>query len=509
MTVNKGLVAVGGSTPDSTIVFTDLRDDFYGGDSNSDSTASVPTNWTWPPAWPQPWTPGWNGITINYTSWDSLCQFSHCVLRYAGIYTGSYSKTGAAITTNSKSPRITYSTITNNYNGIAASGASNPVINYCDIYNNSQYGVDNVDSSYNIDARWNWWGDNSGPTNVSNPGGIGQAISDSVVYTPFRLTGSLNPVMGDVSLNGIVQAYDASLILSYVVNPSGDTLNAIQQGVADVSGNGTITSYDASLILQYVVNLISGFPAEVGASTVKITPSTKGMFLLQKVSNVLLSVGSTTVVHGDSFMVPINLKNVTGVTSVELVLKYDPSLMTFTTLKAAGEASAMQMNYFNDKKNGLVRIAMAGSAMLQSDGDIANISFAVSNSIRGKQTSQIGVSMFLANENDLTKLATPADIQIIGKPTSYQLDQNYPNPFNPSTTIGYQLPDDNTYVRLVVYSITGQIVKTLVGANQNAGVYKVIWDGTNNSGTKVGSGVYIYRIAAGKFVQVKKLLLLK
>ncbi len=61
----------------------------------------------------------------------------------------------------------------------------------------------------------------------------------------------------------------------------------------------------------------------------------------------------------------------------------------------------------------------------------------------------------------------------------------------------------------MVYSITGQIVKTLVDANQNADVYKVVWDGTNNSGTKVSSGVYFYRIAAGKFVQVKKLLLLK
>ena len=88
-------------------------------------------------------------------------------------------------------------------------------------------------------------------------------------------------------------------------------------------------------------------------------------------------------------------------------------------------------------------------------------------------------------------------------------DQNYPNPFNPSTTIGYQIPEDNTRVQIVIYNMTGQIVKTLVDQNQNAGVYKIVWNGTNNSGMRVSSGVYFYRFAAGKFVQVKKLLLLK
>ncbi len=183
LTVNKGLLAVGGSTPDSTIVFTDLRDDIYGGDSNSDTTASMQLTAvdfilnTGLPAGTESRSTILRGI--HYA--NSVIAFS--VMRAYILATIIIS--GAAITTNSKSPHITFSTITNNYNGVAASGASNPVINYCDIYNNSHYGVDNVNTSFNIDARWNWWGDNSGPTVASNPGGIGQAISDSVIYTPF------------------------------------------------------------------------------------------------------------------------------------------------------------------------------------------------------------------------------------------------------------------------------------------------------------------------------------
>ncbi|HEY9166525.1 MAG TPA: right-handed parallel beta-helix repeat-containing protein [Candidatus Kryptonia bacterium] len=494
ITVNKGLMAVGGSTPDSTIVFTDLRDDNYGGDSNADSTATSPNSYY----------PGWSGISFTNQSLNPLCQFSHCIFKYAGIGNGS-----SAITANSISPTITYCAITNNYNGVTATGASNPVINYSDLYNNTNYGVNNVNKSFTIDARWNWWGSNSGPTIASNPGGTGQAITDSVNYGSYRVNGALNPLMGDVSLNGIVQAYDASLILEYVVNPSGDTLNAIQQSVADVSGNGGITAYDASLILQYVVNLISGFPAEVGAKTTKITPATRDIFTLEKVSGVQLSIGNTTAAHGDSFTVPVNLKNVAGVASVDLVLKYDPAMMSFSTAKISDGAKDMQISYYDDKGRGVLHLAMAGSTMMQSDGDIAYVTFAVPYDLRGKFTSKISITKFLANETDLTKLATPGEIQIIGKPTSYQLDQNYPNPFNPTTTIGYQLPDDNTHVVLNIYSITGQVVRTLVDANQNAGNYKATWDGTNNSGVQVSSGVYFYRIAAGKFSQVKKLLLLK
>ncbi len=503
LTVNKGLMAVGGSTTDSTIVFTDLRDDFYGGDSNADSTITTPANYTGAPYY---WSPGWNGIIFEDQSLDPLCQLTHCVIKYSGLY---YYSNQAAVITNNASPTITFCSLTNNANAITANGSSNPVVNYCDIYNNAQYGINNANQSYTIDARWNWWGSNSGPTIATNPGGTGQAITASVDYSSYRVNGSLNPILGDVSLNGIVQAFDASLILKYIVNPSGDSLNAIQQSVADVSGNGTITAYDASLVLQYVVNLITGFPVEIGTSAKKFTLLTKAQFDAQKSPNASLTFPATTAVPDSLFTLPISLKNISGVSSIELTLKYDPSLAVFDSVKTADAASGMTMNYYNDKKNGLIRIAMAGSSMLQNDGDIAQILFRASKNVRGTVTSQIAVAKFLVNESDMTRLAPTAIFQIIGKPTSYQLDQNYPNPFNPSTTIGYQLPDDNTHVRLVVYNITGQIVKTLFDGTQNAGSYKLVWDGTNSGGAHVSSGIYFYRIAAGKFVQVKKTILLK
>ena len=93
-------------------------------------------------------------------------------------------------------------------------------------------------------------------------------------------------------------------------------------------------------------------------------------------------------------------------------------------------------------------------------------------------------------------------------PLEYSLSQNYPNPFNPVTQIRYTLPQ-LTNVTLKIYDILGREIKTLVNSEQPAGAYRLEWSGTNNFGTHVSSGVYIYRIVAGKFVQTKKMMFLK
>jgi hypothetical protein len=109
----------------------------------------------------------------------------------------------------------------------------------------------------------------------------------------------------------------------------------------------------------------------------------------------------------------------------------------------------------------------------------------------------------LKKESDGGEFAPGAEI-----PATYALEQNYPNPFNPTTTITYRLPEQRD-VTLVVYNILGQVVKSLVQNVQPAGNYAVRWDGTNDRGTGVSSGMYIYRLKAGNFVQSKKMMMLR
>jgi hypothetical protein len=88
-------------------------------------------------------------------------------------------------------------------------------------------------------------------------------------------------------------------------------------------------------------------------------------------------------------------------------------------------------------------------------------------------------------------------------PNESILSQNYPNPFNPSTTINFQIPKEG-YVTLKVYDILGREVATLVNENKTAGYYNVTFDAS-----KLSSGVYIYKITANSFIQLKKMLMIK
>jgi hypothetical protein len=88
-------------------------------------------------------------------------------------------------------------------------------------------------------------------------------------------------------------------------------------------------------------------------------------------------------------------------------------------------------------------------------------------------------------------------------PHDFMLAQNYPNPFNPTTTIQYQLPEGEN-VKIIVYDALGKQVAKLVDGFQNAGTYSIDFDGTN-----LASGIYLYRMEAGNFVKVNKMLLLK
>jgi hypothetical protein len=93
-------------------------------------------------------------------------------------------------------------------------------------------------------------------------------------------------------------------------------------------------------------------------------------------------------------------------------------------------------------------------------------------------------------------------------PTVFSLSQNYPNPFNPRTTITYALPKASD-VSLVIYDINGRVVQKLIDTKVKEGLHKVVWDGKNNAGVKVASGIYFYRLTAGDFVDAKRMLLIK
>ena len=135
----------------------------------------------------------------------------------------------------------------------------------------------------------------------------------------------------------------------------------------------------------------------------------------------------------------------------------------------------------------------------------------------------------LAGNNRLpTKKATSLDVERLGLDVTpnlatgvddelrdrnpplrnFHLAQNYPNPFNPATTIEFRLPAE-CMVRLRIYNMLGRLVRTLEDRRMTAGEYIVRWDGEDDSGRTLGSGIYFLRIEAGEFSQARRMVLLK
>ncbi len=93
-------------------------------------------------------------------------------------------------------------------------------------------------------------------------------------------------------------------------------------------------------------------------------------------------------------------------------------------------------------------------------------------------------------------------------PKEFSLSQNHPNPFNPETIIEYQLPI-SCHVAIIIYNTLGQEIRTLIHGEQQAGYHQIVWDGRDNSGQKVGTGIYLYQMRAGEFGALKKMVLIQ
>jgi len=298
---------------------------------------------------------------------------------------------------------------------------------------------------------------------------------------------------GDVSDNAEVTAFDAALILQEVVGliqlPDPNWPN-FTITVADVSGASGITAYDAALILQYAVGLIDRFPVEEGGGGARIA-------LLERA----VQFGDLVKLEGDRFALPILIDEMEGIVSGEMEIGFDPSVLRAVEVRPSGPIR--DYAFARKIEEGKVRLSFAGAESKRGGGQIIEIIFeAVGGADR---MSPIELRKVQFNEGSV---AVRTASFIYGLPRAYELAQSYPNPFNLTTTIQFQLPED-AHVALRIYNTLGQEVRTLVDKPMEAGYQRVLWDGRDNSGDEVGTGIYLYQLIAGDFVAIKKAVLLK
>ena len=230
----------------------------------------------------------------------------------------------------------------------------------------------------------------------------------------------------------------------------------------------------------------------------------------------LLRLGSERVVVGENMFVDVSLANVQALMGYGFVLHYDAEIFEFVEavsaaedlLKSAGGETPLFRGWSPEAGQVHVMNAVANGSEVSGDGDIVRLVFRVLRDFEDNARFEIAEGLVF----DPSQLANPLTggvLDIQTTPTEFALLQNFPNPFNPETTIGYELAE-SADVTLQIYNVVGQVVRTLMAAeSQSVGRYQVRWDGMDDRGMPVSSGIYFYQISAGKFQDVRKLMLLK
>ena len=237
---------------------------------------------------------------------------------------------------------------------------------------------------------------------------------------------------------------------------------------------------------------------------------------VNETAEFLLRLGSDRVVAGENMFVDVSLANVQALMGYGFVLHYDAEIFEFVEavtaaedlLKSTGGETPLFRSLSPEAGQVHVMNSIVNGSEVSGDGDIVRLVFRVLRDFEDNARFEIADGLVF----DPSQLANPLiggvlDIQTT--PTEFALLQNFPNPFNPETTIGYELAE-SADVTLQIYNVVGQVVRTLMASeSQSVGRYQVRWDGMDDRGMPVSSGIYFYQLSAGKFQDVRKLMLLK
>jgi hypothetical protein len=294
---------------------------------------------------------------------------------------------------------------------------------------------------------------------------------------------------GDINLNGLAyEIADAVLYSNYFISgPSVFTINlAGQTAASDVNADGTpLTVAD----LVYLIRVITGDALPIAGDLLgggpKVSVGTLMVTSAQQGANVTVSANSDADMGAGLFVFDYSGSDIAGVSAV-------------------GRAS--NMNIMWEAEGGQLRVLVL-PRMSGSQADQRQLVAAGNGPILNITTH--GATVELVSVEAASFMGGALETQLSAKvlPTQFALQQNYPNPFNPSTSMAIDFPTASEY-KLTIYNIAGQVVKTFEGQAE-AGTTTISWDAKDNRGSQVATGVYFYSVEAGKFSDVKKMVLMK
>ncbi|HVP35686.1 MAG TPA: cohesin domain-containing protein [Terriglobales bacterium] len=245
-------------------------------------------------------------------------------------------------------------------------------------------------------------------------------------------------------------------------------------------------------------------------------------------STIPVSIPDTTAAPGDIIVLPILAQNIPPDTvwSADITVGFNSAVVQAESVIFSGTLvnNSYWANVYNIVADS-INIALAGSQTINGSGTLVYIRFKVlSSASKGDSTIVHFKKMIfndgepLASAKDGVLRITPTGIKEndnLNLPRDFNLGQNYPNPFNPTTTIPFRVNGSQFMVHssnrttLIIYNILGQKVNTLVNENLKSGTYQVTWNGNNDAGEKVPSGVYFYRLTSSNNSETRKMVLMR
>lgn len=293
-------------------------------------------------------------------------------------------------------------------------------------------------------------------------------------------------LIGDINLNGIpYEVGDAILFINYLVHGSSVLIDPPQQtATSDVNKDGypwTIAD------LVTLINIINGYEQPTLAKIPSTSVNTVKVGIpAQPTGEFGLTTDCDVPIGGAYF-----------------IFKYDKKNLELGTPILSKRGQEMTLVCHDDKDELRVVIYSLEKKMIDvGEGTLFTIPF------EGKGTLSIHTAEFSDTLGNLLEVQTSYNDVPAELPSVFSLAQNYPNPFNIETTISFALPRE-VEVNMRIYNITGQLIRTLINRRMEAGQYRMNWDGKDDDGSVVSSGIYFYQIIADDFIASKKMVMMK
>ena len=229
-----------------------------------------------------------------------------------------------------------------------------------------------------------------------------------------------------------------------------------------------------------------------------------------------LSLSDSKVLAGQTVTVNVALANATALSGFGFEMLYDADKFEYVEsaaseqdlLKSGGAETPLFLAHPVEAGQLVIANAVIDGAPVSGNGEVVSLTFKVLQEFEENARFEIADGIVFDHEQLPNPVVALGSLSVESTPTEFALLQNFPNPFNPETTIKYNLAE-GTNVSLRIYNVVGQVVRTLVAEPQSAGRYTVRWNGSDDRGVSVSSGIYFYELRSNGFQDVKKLMLLK